>query len=46
MTLLTAGALTASNVCTNDAWPGGVIFISTLVPGSDRFQLTNLLGFS
>ena len=27
-------------------WPGSVFFFSTLVPGSGRFQLTNLLGYS
>ena len=26
--------------------PGSVIFLSTLVPGSGRFQLTNLVGYS
>ena len=28
------------------SWPGRVIFFPTLVPGSGRFQLTNLLGYS
>ena len=33
------------SLATNTASHGGVIF-STLVPGSDRFPLTNLLGYS
>ena len=32
--------------CISQAQPGSVIFFSTLVPGSGRFQLTNVLGYS